>query len=85
MDLSHVNIVFQIAMFLLAISFHESAHAWTANLYGDPTGKMLGRVSLNPIRHIDPVGTVLLPLIAATSLSPAICAAWRAARWRSRR
>jgi Zn-dependent protease len=63
MDLSHVNIVFQIIVFLLAISVHESAHAWMANRQGDPTAKMLGRITLNPIKHIDPVGTVLLPLI----------------------
>jgi Zn-dependent protease len=64
MTLQHVDIVFQLIAFLLAISVHESAHAWTANLRGDPTAKMLGRVSLNPIKHIDPVGTVLLPAIA---------------------
>ena len=63
MDLSHVNIVFQIIVFLLAISVHESAHAWMANRQGDPTAKMLGRITLNPIKHIDPIGTVLLPLI----------------------
>jgi Zn-dependent protease len=63
MDLSHVNILFQIIVFLLAISVHESAHAWMANRCGDPTARMLGRVTLNPIKHIDPVGTVLLPLI----------------------
>jgi len=51
-------------VFLFAISFHESAHAWMANRCGDPTARMLGRITLNPIKHIDPVGTVLLPLIA---------------------
>src|SRR5207237_10452482 len=64
MPLEYVYIVFQIIAFLFAISVHESAHAWTANLRGDPTARMLGRVSLNPIRHIDPLGTVILPLIA---------------------
>jgi len=72
MTLQHVDIVFQIIAFLLAISVHESAHAWTANRCGDPTARMLGRISLNPIRHIDPVGTVLLPLIAALSNFPMI-------------
>jgi Zn-dependent protease len=42
---------------------HESAHAWMANRLGDPTAKMLGRVSLNPLVHIDPFGTILMPLI----------------------
>ena len=58
------NLVIKAAVFLFAISVHESAHAWTASYYGDPTARMLGRISLNPIRHIDPIGTVLVPLIA---------------------
>ncbi|HEV7217270.1 MAG TPA: site-2 protease family protein [Terriglobales bacterium] len=64
MTLQHVDIVFQLIVFLLAISVHESAHAWMANRLGDPTARMLGRVTLNPIKHIDPVGTILLPAIA---------------------
>jgi Zn-dependent protease len=70
MNLEHVVIVFQIIAFLFAISVHESAHAWMANLRGDPTARMLGRITLNPIKHIDPVGTVLLPLIAAFTHIP---------------
>lgn len=58
-----VDIVFKAVAFLFAISIHESAHAWMANRCGDPTARMLGRISLNPIRHIDPVGTLLLPAI----------------------
>jgi len=65
MNLQHVEIVFQIIAFLFAISVHESAHAWMANLRGDPTARMLGRITLNPIKHIDPVGTILLPALAA--------------------
>jgi Zn-dependent protease len=65
-----VGIVFQLIAFLFAISIHESAHAWMANRCGDPTARMLGRVSLNPIKHIDPVGTVLLPLVAAFTHIP---------------
>jgi Zn-dependent protease len=64
MTSQHVTILFQLIAFLFAISVHESAHAWTANLRGDPTARMLGRISLNPIRHIDPLGTVILPLVA---------------------
>lgn len=60
-----VEILYKMIAFLFAISVHESAHAWTASRCGDPTARMLGRVSLNPIRHIDPIGTILLPLIAA--------------------
>jgi Zn-dependent protease len=51
---------------------HEAAHAWTADRLGDPTARLLGRVSLNPLVHIDPIGTILLPLIAAFSRFPII-------------
>lgn len=46
---------------LFAISLHEVAHGWTARCFGDRTAELLGRLSLNPLRHIDPVGTVLVP------------------------
>jgi len=46
---------------LFAITVHEVAHGWVANRYGDPTARMLGRLTLNPIKHIDPVGTILVP------------------------
>jgi Zn-dependent protease len=59
-----VDILFQLIAFMFAISVHESSHAWMANLRGDPTARMLGRISLNPIRHIDPIGTLLLPAVA---------------------
>jgi Zn-dependent protease len=58
-----LSILWSIPGFLLAIVCHEAAHAWVANLLGDPTGRMLGRVTLNPMKHIDPWGTVLLPLM----------------------
>ncbi len=48
---------------LFSLSFHESAHAWTAHKLGDDTAKDQGRVSLNPIVHIDPIGTVLFPIL----------------------
>lgn len=75
MDLSHIDIVgklFQFIAFLFAISVHESAHAWTANRCGDPTARMLGRITLNPAKHIDPVGTILMPLIAMFTNFPVI-------------
>jgi Zn-dependent protease len=65
-----VEILYQMIAFLFAISVHESAHAWTASRCGDPTARMLGRVTLNPMRHIDPIGTIVLPLIAAISGIP---------------
>ncbi len=48
---------------LFAITVHEAAHGYTARHFGDHTAAMLGRVTLNPIKHIDPVGTVLMPLL----------------------
>jgi len=69
-----LNIVYQIAIWLVplvvAIVFHEVAHGLVARSLGDPTAAERGRLSLNPIRHIDPFGTVLLPLILAISHAP---------------
>ncbi len=55
---------------VLAIVFHEVAHGWVANLLGDSTAKDLNRLSLNPIRHVDPVGTVVLPGMLAFAGAP---------------
>jgi Zn-dependent protease len=46
---------------IFAITLHEAAHGWMADKLGDPTARMLGRISINPIRHIDPLGTIILP------------------------
>lgn len=65
--MQYLNIVQKIAVFalpiLFAITVHEVAHGWVAKRLGDPTAMMLGRLTLNPLKHIDPVGTVLLPLL----------------------
>jgi Zn-dependent protease len=47
---------------LLAITLHEAAHGWVADKLGDPTARKLGRITLNPIKHIDPQGTIFIPL-----------------------
>ena len=47
---------------LLAISAHEAAHAWMSNRFGDDTARLLGRITLNPAAHIDPIGTLLIPI-----------------------
>jgi len=65
MDPSHLNIVFEIIVLLFAVSFHESAHAWTAWRLGDPTAYMLGRITLNPVKHIDPLGSIVVPIVTA--------------------
>jgi Zn-dependent protease len=58
-----VDFAMQLAIVLFAISFHESAHAWSALKFGDTTARDLGRISLNPLRHIDPIGSILVPII----------------------
>ncbi|MFY9746430.1 MAG: site-2 protease family protein [Acidobacteriaceae bacterium] len=64
MDQTHIIIaIFEFAVLLFSLSLHEAAHAWMANRLGDPTARMLGRVTLNPIKHIDLLGTVILPII----------------------
>lgn len=63
MDFSVVSKIFEFIVLLFALSFHEAAHAWTASRLGDPTARMLGRITLNPIKHIDVLGTIILPLM----------------------
>src|SRR5271169_682352 len=64
MSLNVVVIFFEIVVLILAFSIHECAHAWAAMRLGDPTAMMLGRVTLNPLKHLDPLGSVLFPLIS---------------------
>jgi len=64
--------VFQVVVLLFALSFHEASHAWMASRLGDQTARMLGRITLNPLKHIDPFGTILVPLIALISGFPMI-------------
>ncbi len=72
MNLHVVLIIFQIVVLLFAISLHEAAHGWMAWRLGDPTARMLGRVTLNPIKHIDPFGTILIPLLCVYAHFPLI-------------
>jgi len=63
MDQFHLVLaVFEFVVLVFSLSLHEAAHAWMANRLGDPTARMLGRVTLNPIKHIDLVGTIIIPL-----------------------
>lgn len=55
---------------VFAIVLHEISHGWVANAFGDPTARENGRLTLNPIKHVDPIGTVALPLILAVSGAP---------------
>jgi Zn-dependent protease len=67
MELNPGKILIWFAIFLLSLTVHECAHAFAAEKSGDPTGRYLGRITLNPIPHIDILGTVIFPLIAFTS------------------
>ena len=69
-DFVQVFIIFIIL--LISLTVHEAAHAWSADLLGDPTARLLGRVSLNPAVHVDPIGTVVFPLIALLTNLPII-------------
>jgi Zn-dependent protease len=64
------QIIISLFVVLFAITIHEASHGWAANKMGDPTAYAMGRVTLNPIAHIDPVGTILLPLILVVMGAP---------------
>lgn len=66
-----ISIVIQIFVLLFAITVHEAAHGWTAKKMGDPTAYNMGRVTLNPVAHIDPFGTIILPLLLSLARLPA--------------
>jgi Zn-dependent protease len=72
LDINVAQILIAFIVLLFSLTVHESAHAWTADRLGDPTARLLGRVSLNPIVHIDPIGTIVFPLIALASHVPLI-------------
>jgi Zn-dependent protease len=65
-----VFIIFLVLLFSLTV--HEAAHALTADRLGDPTARLLGRVSLNPAVHVDPIGTIVFPLIAIITSLPVL-------------
>jgi len=69
-DVARVLVAFTVL--LVSLTFHEAAHAWSADRLGDPTARSLGRVSLNPAVHVDPIGTLLFPLIAMLTNLPII-------------
>lgn len=72
MTFDPVTVAVGFGVLLLSLTIHEAAHAWTADRLGDPTARRLGRVSFNPVVHIDLFGTVILPLLAAVSHLPLI-------------
>ena len=69
-DFVQVFVTFLVLLFSLTV--HETAHAWTSDRLGDPTARLLGRISLNPAVHIDPIGTIVFPLIALLTNVPVL-------------
>src|SRR6476660_754903 len=72
LDINAAQIFIAFIVLLFSLTVHESAHAWAANRLGAPTARLLGRVSLNPIVHADPIGTLLFPLLAIVTGVPLI-------------
>lgn len=69
------KLIIHMVIWLFAVSAHEAAHAWTSLKFGDDTAEKLGRVTLNPIPHIDPLGTMILPIVGfIASYSPTAAA-----------
>lgn len=81
-------ILYMVAL-IFSLSVHESAHAWTSNQFGDDLARLQGRISLNPVSHVDPIGTLLFPAIAFFTGAPLI--GWakptpvNPLRWRNKR
>jgi Zn-dependent protease len=69
---SFATILPSFVILVCSLSFHEAAHAWMANRLGDPTARNLGRLTLNPLAHVDWIGTVLFPLVALSTHLPLI-------------
>ena len=72
LDIHYAQVFIAFIVLLFSLTIHEMAHAWTADRLGDPTARLRGRVSLNPLVHADPIGTVLFPLLALISGFPLI-------------
>src|SRR3989344_8193335 len=58
-----IDVIFPIIILLLSVVFHEVSHGFVAYFLGDPTAKLAGRLTLNPLKHLDPIGSVLVPLL----------------------
>ena len=71
-NVDFVAVFIAFVVLILSLTVHEAAHAITADRLGDPTARLLGRVSLNPAVHVDPIGTILFPLISMFTGAPLI-------------
>ena len=69
-DIEPGNLIIWFIVLLFSLSFHEASHAWTSEKFGDDTGRLQGRITLNPIAHIDIFGTIIFPIVSALSGIP---------------
>lgn len=67
MDFDIGSVILSYTVFIFSLTLHEVGHAWTSEKFGDSTSRYLGRISLNPLVHMDPIGTVVMPLMAAVT------------------
>jgi Zn-dependent protease len=72
LDIDFAQVLTAFLVLLISLTVHEAAHAWSADRLGDSTARLLGRVSLNPAVHIDPIGTIVFPLVALVTNLPII-------------
>ena len=72
LNVDPILLLMQLAVLIASLSIHEAAHAWSANRLGDNTARLLGRLTINPVAHVDLFGTIVLPLIAMVSNLPII-------------
>ncbi|MEO8260641.1 MAG: site-2 protease family protein [Acidobacteriota bacterium] len=72
LDINFAQVFISFIVLLFSLTIHEMAHAFTADRLGDPTARLLGRISLNPLVHADPIGTIAFPLIALVTGAPLI-------------
>lgn len=63
MELTTISFIFSIAILVISVVVHEVSHGWVAYFLGDPTAKLAGRLTLNPVPHIDPVGSIIVPFV----------------------
>lgn len=70
MNYNVLEIIVSIAVLLFSVAVHESAHGWMAERFGDPTARNQGRITLNPVSHLDPIGSIIFPFILAISGAP---------------
>ena len=71
-DIDFAAVFISFIVLLFSLTIHEMAHAFTADRLGDPTARILGRISLNPLVHADPIGTILFPIVALVTNAPII-------------